>query len=97
MSSDATTTPNAGADDLILSSLSSSGKVALLKLNRPKALNALSSPLMQRLNEELARIDRDDSIGAVVLTGAGERAFAGEGIPHLVLCYLKVIYDCFSG
>jgi len=49
--------------------------VFLITLNRPKALNALSSPLFAELNKALEEADRDDSIGAMVLTGS-ERAFA---------------------
>ncbi|THH14799.1 hypothetical protein EW146_g5577 [Bondarzewia mesenterica] len=49
--------------------------VGLITLNRPKALNALSSPLFLELNEALAELDADDAIGAIVLTGS-ERAFA---------------------
>jgi len=49
--------------------------VVLVTLNRPKALNALSSPLFQELNEALKEADEDDSVGAMVLTGS-ERAFA---------------------
>lgn len=70
MSTAATTAP------LVLSSVSASGKVALLKLNRPQALNALSTPLVSALNTELTRLEQDDSVGCVVLTGEG-RAFAG--------------------
>ncbi|KAF9528521.1 enoyl-CoA hydratase [Crepidotus variabilis] len=49
--------------------------VVLVTLNRPKALNALSSPLFEELNEALEQADRDDSVGAMVLTGS-EKAFA---------------------
>jgi enoyl-CoA hydratase len=49
--------------------------VVLVTLNRPKALNALCSPLFQELNEALKEADEDDSVGAMVLTGS-ERAFA---------------------
>ncbi|KAF7984283.1 hypothetical protein HWV62_16146 [Athelia sp. TMB] len=49
--------------------------VALITLNRPKALNALSSPLMLELNRALGEFDADPEIGAIVLTGS-ERAFA---------------------
>ncbi|KAJ1831136.1 putative enoyl-CoA hydratase, mitochondrial [Coemansia sp. RSA 2711] len=51
------------------------GRVAVVTLNRPKALNALCSELFHEINDALARFDNDDSIGAVVLTGS-ERAFA---------------------
>jgi hypothetical protein len=51
--------------------------VSLITLNRPKALNALSSPLFAELNHALKRADEDTEIGAVVLTGS-EKAFAGR-------------------
>ncbi|KAL1922848.1 uncharacterized protein VTP21DRAFT_9224 [Calcarisporiella thermophila] len=51
------------------------GRVALITLNRPKALNALCSDLFHELNDALESFDRDDGIGAIVLTGS-ERAFA---------------------
>ena len=51
--------------------------VSLITLNRPKALNALSSPLFAELNQALERADEDTEIGAVVLTGS-EKAFAGR-------------------
>jgi enoyl-CoA hydratase len=51
-------------------------RVALIQLNRPKALNALSSPLIGELNSHLATLDQDNDIGAIVLTG-GEKVFAG--------------------
>jgi enoyl-CoA hydratase len=44
-------------------------------LNRPKALNALSSALMAQLSEALDEFEKDDAIGAVVITGS-EKAFA---------------------
>ncbi|XHG02411.1 putative enoyl-CoA hydratase, mitochondrial [Aspergillus wentii] len=49
--------------------------VGLITLNRPKALNALSSPLFKELNEALSKYDEDKSIGAIVITGS-EKAFA---------------------
>jgi hypothetical protein len=52
-------------------------RVALVTLNRPKALNALNAALMQELNEALRAIDADEGIGAIVLTGS-DKAFAGE-------------------
>ncbi|KAF8260655.1 hypothetical protein EI94DRAFT_884877 [Lactarius quietus] len=50
--------------------------VALVTLNRPKALNALNSALVDELNEALRLIDADKEIGAIVITGS-EKAFAG--------------------
>ncbi|KAK0212603.1 enoyl-CoA hydratase [Desarmillaria ectypa] len=49
--------------------------VTLITLNRPKALNALCSPLFVELNKAIFEADNDDSVGAIVLTGS-ERAFA---------------------
>ena len=51
--------------------------MSLIALNRPKALNALSSPLFAELNQALERADEDTDIGAIVLTGS-EKAFAGR-------------------
>jgi enoyl-CoA hydratase len=49
--------------------------VLLVTLNRPKSLNALNGPLFEELNHALETADKDESIGAMVLTGS-ERAFA---------------------
>lgn len=51
------------------------GKVALITLNRPKALNALSPDLTRELADALDQLEIDDQIAAVVLTGS-EKAFA---------------------
>ncbi|MBP6018985.1 MAG: enoyl-CoA hydratase [Burkholderiaceae bacterium] len=51
------------------------GRVALLTLNRPKALNALSNEVIDELAEAMRAFDADDNIGAMVLTGS-EKAFA---------------------
>lgn len=50
--------------------------VLLIQLNRPKARNALCSPLFKELNQAMRDADGDSSIGAMVLTGS-EKAFAG--------------------
>ncbi|MBI3514187.1 MAG: enoyl-CoA hydratase [Proteobacteria bacterium] len=51
------------------------GPVALITLNRPKALNALSAQLVREMSAALDGYEDDDAIGAIVLTG-NERAFA---------------------
>jgi 2-(1,2-epoxy-1,2-dihydrophenyl)acetyl-CoA isomerase len=56
--------------------------VALITLNRPDKLNALSFPLMQEVDDALTRHEADDDIKAVVLTGAGERAFSAGADIH---------------
>ncbi|HWH80323.1 MAG TPA: enoyl-CoA hydratase/isomerase family protein [Candidatus Binatus sp.] len=54
-------------------------KVALITLNRPEKLNALSYELAAELDEELSSIECDAAIGCVVLTGSGPRAFSSGG------------------
>jgi enoyl-CoA hydratase/carnithine racemase len=49
---------------------------AILTLNRPEKLNALNYALVDRLKERLDAIERDSDIRAVILTGAGDRAFS---------------------
>jgi enoyl-CoA hydratase len=49
--------------------------IAIVRLNRPQQLNALSDELMTELVSELQRLDRDDAIRCIVLAG-NERAFA---------------------
>jgi enoyl-CoA hydratase len=51
------------------------GRVGWATLNRPKALNALNDALIDELVAALQRFDRDDGIGAIVITGS-EKAFA---------------------
>jgi enoyl-CoA hydratase len=51
------------------------GRVGLIRLNRPKALNALSVGLIEDLNAALEAYEADSGIGAMVLTGS-EKAFA---------------------
>ena len=55
---------------------------ALITLNRPEKLNALSFGLMQELDEELTRLEEDAAVKAVVLTGAGDKAFSAGADIH---------------
>jgi enoyl-CoA hydratase len=60
------------------------GPVAVLTLNRPEALNALSVDMLDDLDDLLDAIEGEASLRAVVLTGAGEKAFtAGADIAHM--------------
>jgi enoyl-CoA hydratase len=60
------------------------GKVAAIKFNRPKALNAINSDMLTELSDAIDRIESDPSVRVLVLTGEGERAFvAGADIAHL--------------
>jgi len=56
------------------------GRVALVRLNRPKQLNALNDALMDELGAALAKFDADDGIGAMVLTGSDKAFAAGADI-----------------
>jgi enoyl-CoA hydratase len=51
------------------------GKVGLVRINRPKQLNALNTAVMSELADALAMLDLDDEVGCLVVTG-NERAFA---------------------
>jgi enoyl-CoA hydratase len=68
--------------------------VAVIRLNRPRALNALCDGLMAELGEALREFDGDNSVGAIVVTG-GDRAFAAgadiaemQGLTYMD-CYMK--------
>jgi enoyl-CoA hydratase len=56
------------------------GRVGLVTLNRPKALNALNDALMNELGEALAAFDADEGIGAIVITGSDKAFAAGADI-----------------
>lgn len=51
------------------------GRVGLIRLDRPKSMNALNNTMFRELAEALSTLDADDAIGAMVITG-NERAFA---------------------
>ncbi len=58
------------------------GRIAVLTLNRPEKLNALNYAANDRILERLNAIEIDDTIGVVVITGAGDRAFSAGGDIH---------------
>jgi enoyl-CoA hydratase len=53
--------------------------VAIITLNRPEKLNALSYELACELDEELKKLENDDGVRVIILTGAGPRAFSAGG------------------
>ncbi len=58
--------------------------IAVATINRPKALNALNSQVLEDLNELVEQVKADEDIYALVLTGAGEKAFvAGADIGEM--------------
>src|SRR5438046_8850426 len=55
--------------------------VAILTMNRPEQLNAMSHQLSAELRDAVMRMSADDEVGCIVITGAGARAFsAGRDI-----------------
>ena len=46
-----------------------------MTLNRPRQMNALSAELRRRFGQALEALGADDSVAAVIITGAGEKAF----------------------
>src|SRR5260221_9713999 len=62
------------------------GAVAILTLNRPKVLNALNTQTLDELRRAVLELTHDETVRAVVLTGAGEKSFvAGADINELAV------------
>ena len=57
-------------------------RVAIVTLNRPEVLNALNLQLVSELDEAITEMERDDGVGAIIITGAGERAFSAGADIH---------------
>ena len=58
-------------------------RVGLVRLNRPRALNALNAALMQELVQALLAFDADENIGAMVVTGSDKVFAAGADIKDM--------------
>ncbi len=72
------------------------GAVGLIRLNRPKALNALCDALMKELSQALGEFEKDDAIGAMVLTGSDRAFAAGADIKEMAgLDYMDVYLGGF--
>jgi enoyl-CoA hydratase/carnithine racemase len=56
--------------------------VAIITLNRPKVLNALSMPLTLELDAAISDCEANDDIKAIIVTGAGEKAFSAGADIH---------------
>ncbi|MFJ5675875.1 enoyl-CoA hydratase/isomerase family protein [Streptomyces sp. NPDC093097] len=59
--------------------LTTEGRTGRITLNRPRALNALTHPMVDRIDEALTAWEKDPAVAAVVLTGAGERGLCAGG------------------
>ena len=65
--------------------LESQGEVAILRFNRPEALNAMNNDVVSELSKTVDKIGADESIKVIIITGAGEKAFcAGADISYMV-------------
>jgi enoyl-CoA hydratase len=74
------------------------GKVGLITLNRPKALNALNAQLLSELAQALDAFEAEDAVGCIVVTGS-ERAFAaGADIKEMASkSYMDVYFEDLGG
>jgi enoyl-CoA hydratase len=70
------------------------GKVGLIRLNRPQALNALNRALMHDLTRALDAFEADDAIGCIVITGSDKAFAAGADIKEMAD---KTFADAFLG
>ncbi|MBO6813506.1 MAG: enoyl-CoA hydratase [Rhizobiaceae bacterium] len=59
------------------------GKVGLITINRPDALNAVNADVMDGLISAAATFDADDAIGCIVITGSGKAFVAGADIKEM--------------
>ncbi len=70
-----------------------SGKLGIITLNRPKSLNALSVAMVLSMNDQLHAWAEDANIVAVIIQGAGDRAFCAGGDLKLVFNHGKSKYQ----
>ncbi|WP_417668315.1 enoyl-CoA hydratase [Roseibium sp.] len=72
------------------------GKVGLITLDRPNALNALNSALIDELNSALSNFEKDEKIGCMVLTGSEKAFAAGADIKEMgSLDYMEAYLNDF--
>ena len=57
-------------------------RVAIITLNRPEVLNALDLQLVREVDGALTHLEQDEGVGAIIITGAGERAFSAGADIH---------------
>ena len=78
--------------------LETHGRVGLITLNRPQALNALNAQIVSELNQALDGFEADSNIGCIVLTGSKKAFAAGADIKEMAELTYPQIYidDLFS-
>ena len=57
-------------------------RVGIITLNRPQVLNALNLQLVRELDQAILAMEEDDGVGAIVITGSGDRAFSAGADIH---------------
>ena len=78
--------------------LENHGRVGLITLNRPQALNALNAQLVSEVNQALDTLEADANIGCIVITGSKKAFAAGADIKEMAELTYPQIYmdDLFS-
>jgi enoyl-CoA hydratase len=71
--------------------------IAILSLNRPNSLNALTQDLARTISDSLIDLDRDDDVNGIVLTGVGDRSFcAGVDLDEALNVKVEEIESWFG-
>ncbi len=74
------------------------GKVGLITLNRPNALNALNGALIGEMSQALDAFEADDAIGCIVITGGAKAFAAGADIKEMqTKTYMQAFKEDFIG
>ena len=92
---------SSAAEPIVLVEKREADRVAVVTLNRPKALNALCDELISALNIEMKKLDLDPSVGAIVLTGSKKAFAAGADIKEMqpknyITCYTENTFSDWS-
>ncbi|HWL05101.1 MAG TPA: enoyl-CoA hydratase [Xanthobacteraceae bacterium] len=86
--------PSATPEHLILETR---GRVGIIRLNRPQALNALNTALVSELTEAVTAYDADPAIGCILLTGSEKAFAAGADIKEMAdKTYIDVYLENFT-
>ncbi|HHB83070.1 MAG TPA: enoyl-CoA hydratase [Devosia sp.] len=74
------------------------GGVAVLTLNRPEALNALNSELLETLTDQIAKLAKDTEIGCIVIAGSQKAFAAGADVKEMATqSYIDMLMSDFFG
>ena len=81
--------------------LEKKGHIAVATINRPKALNALNSQVLEDIDQLVEQVKADDEIRALVITGSGEKALIGVLIILIIMFYqgglVQLVRDIING